>query len=136
MRASGRWKDLGGAGQAPRQDWPCVPPDRDWRRSGGHTYPALATVRALRPRLAAVGRELVVIWAGTGGSLEERVARDELIPFRAIATGKLRRAGNPLLMLTPSNARDMARVPVGVVQARAAVREFQPDDGLATRGGG
>ena len=83
--------------------------------SGGHTYPALATVRALRPRLAAAGRELVVTWAGTAGSLEERVARGELIPFRAIATGKLRRAGNPLLMLTPANARDMARVPIGVL---------------------
>jgi UDP-N-acetylglucosamine--N-acetylmuramyl-(pentapeptide) pyrophosphoryl-undecaprenol N-acetylglucosamine transferase len=102
--------------------------------SGGHTYPALATVRALRPRLAAAGRELVVTWAGTAGSLEERVARDELIPFQAIATGKLRRAGNPLLMLTPANVRDMARVPVGVLQARGAVREFGPDAVLATGG--
>ena len=102
--------------------------------SGGHTYPALATVRALRPRLAAAGRELVVTWAGTAGSLEERVARGELIPFRAIATGKLRRAGNPLLMLTPANARDMARVPIGVLQARGAVREFGPDAVLATGG--
>jgi UDP-N-acetylglucosamine--N-acetylmuramyl-(pentapeptide) pyrophosphoryl-undecaprenol N-acetylglucosamine transferase len=102
--------------------------------SGGHTYPALATVRALRPRLAAAGRDLVVTWAGTAGSLEERVARGELIPFRAIATGKLRRAENPLLMLTPSNARDMARVPVGVLQARGAVREFRPDAVLATGG--
>jgi UDP-N-acetylglucosamine--N-acetylmuramyl-(pentapeptide) pyrophosphoryl-undecaprenol N-acetylglucosamine transferase len=73
-------------------------------------------------------------WAGTVDSLEERVARDELIPFRAIATGKLRRAGNPLLMLTPSNARDMARVPVGALQARGAVREFGPDAVLATGG--
>jgi hypothetical protein len=76
----------------------------------------------------------VVTWAGTARSLEERVARGELIPFRAIATGKLRRAGNPLLMLTPSNARDMARVPVGVLQPRGAVREFGPDAVLATGG--
>jgi UDP-N-acetylglucosamine--N-acetylmuramyl-(pentapeptide) pyrophosphoryl-undecaprenol N-acetylglucosamine transferase len=94
----------------------------------------LATVRALRSRLREAGRELEVIWAGTAGSLEERTARSELIPFRAIATGKLRRAGNPLLMLTPSNARDMARVPVGVLQARGAVREFRPDAVLATGG--
>jgi UDP-N-acetylglucosamine--N-acetylmuramyl-(pentapeptide) pyrophosphoryl-undecaprenol N-acetylglucosamine transferase len=102
--------------------------------SGGHTFPALATVRALRPRLAAAGQELVVTWAGTAGSLEERVAGGELIPFRAIATGKLRRYGNPLLMLTPANARDMARVPVGVLQARRAVRELRPDAVLATGG--
>jgi UDP-N-acetylglucosamine--N-acetylmuramyl-(pentapeptide) pyrophosphoryl-undecaprenol N-acetylglucosamine transferase len=102
--------------------------------SGGHTFPAVATVRALRSRLAAEGRELVVVWAGTAGSLEQRVAGGELIPFRAIATGKLRRAGNPLLMLTPANARDMARVPVGLVQARGVVREFGPDAVLATGG--
>ena len=30
-------------------------------------------------------------------------------------------------MLTPANARDMARVPVGVLQARGAVQEFRPD---------
>ena len=80
--------------------------------TGGHTYPALATVRALRSRLAAAGRELVVVWAGTAGSLEQRVAGGELIPFRAVATGKLRRASNPLPMLTPANARDMAKVSV------------------------
>jgi UDP-N-acetylglucosamine--N-acetylmuramyl-(pentapeptide) pyrophosphoryl-undecaprenol N-acetylglucosamine transferase len=62
------------------------------------------------------------------------VARSELIPFQAIATGKLRRAGSPLLMLTPANARDMARVPVGVLQARGAVRELGPDVVLATGG--
>jgi UDP-N-acetylglucosamine--N-acetylmuramyl-(pentapeptide) pyrophosphoryl-undecaprenol N-acetylglucosamine transferase len=102
--------------------------------SGGHTYPALATVRALRSRLKTSGRELVVVWAGTEGSLEQRVASSELIPFRAIATGKLRRARNPLLMLTAANARDMARVPAGVLQARGALREFGPDAVLATGG--
>jgi UDP-N-acetylglucosamine--N-acetylmuramyl-(pentapeptide) pyrophosphoryl-undecaprenol N-acetylglucosamine transferase len=102
--------------------------------SGGHTYPALATVRALRSLLEASGRELIVVWAGTAGSLEQRVAGAELIPFRAIATGKLRRARNPLLMLSPANARDMARVPAGVLQARGALREFGPDAVLATGG--
>ena len=102
--------------------------------SGGHTYPALATVRALRAQLAATGRELQVTWAGTDSSLEQRVAAAEGIPFRAIATGKLRRARNPLLMLSPSNVRDMARVPVGIVQARALVRGFRPDAVLATGG--
>jgi UDP-N-acetylglucosamine--N-acetylmuramyl-(pentapeptide) pyrophosphoryl-undecaprenol N-acetylglucosamine transferase len=91
-------------------------------------------VRTLRSLLSASGRELVVVWAGTAGSLEQRVAGGELIPFQAIATGKLRRARNPLLMLTPANARDMARVPIGVVQACCAVRKFRPDAVLATGG--
>jgi UDP-N-acetylglucosamine--N-acetylmuramyl-(pentapeptide) pyrophosphoryl-undecaprenol N-acetylglucosamine transferase len=102
--------------------------------TGGHTFPALATVRALRSRLAAAGRELVMVWAGSGGSLEERVAGRERIAFRAVTTGKLRRARNPLLMLSPANVQDMARVPVGVVQARGLVREFCPDVVLATGG--
>jgi UDP-N-acetylglucosamine--N-acetylmuramyl-(pentapeptide) pyrophosphoryl-undecaprenol N-acetylglucosamine transferase len=102
--------------------------------SGGHTYPALATVRALRPRLAADGRELMAVWAGAADSFEERVAGSELIPFQAITTGKLRRARSPLLMLTPANIRDMARVPLGVLQARRAVRNFRPDAVLATGG--
>jgi UDP-N-acetylglucosamine:LPS N-acetylglucosamine transferase len=63
--------------------------------SGGHTYPALATVRALRSRLAAYGGKLEVTWVGTAGSLEERTAAGEGITFRAVATGKLRRARNP-----------------------------------------
>jgi len=102
--------------------------------SGGHTYPALATVRALRTRLAAEGREFQVVWAGTGGGLEEKVAGSEQIPFRTIATGKLRRARNPLLMLSPANIRDMVRVPVGVLQALGLVRRFGPDVVLATGG--
>jgi UDP-N-acetylglucosamine--N-acetylmuramyl-(pentapeptide) pyrophosphoryl-undecaprenol N-acetylglucosamine transferase len=102
--------------------------------TGGHTYPALATVRALRSRLAAGGQALEVVWAGTAGSLEERIAGSEGIPFRAVATGKVRRASNPLKMITVANIRDLARVPLGVVQAVGLVRRFRPDAVLATGG--
>ncbi|MCL2582128.1 MAG: UDP-N-acetylglucosamine--N-acetylmuramyl-(pentapeptide) pyrophosphoryl-undecaprenol N-acetylglucosamine transferase [Streptosporangiales bacterium] len=102
--------------------------------SGGHTYPALAAVRSLRARLAAEGRELRVVWAGSAGGLESRVAADEDIPFRPIATGKLRRARNPLRMITMTNIRDMARVPAGFWQACGLLREFRPDAVLATGG--
>jgi UDP-N-acetylglucosamine--N-acetylmuramyl-(pentapeptide) pyrophosphoryl-undecaprenol N-acetylglucosamine transferase len=102
--------------------------------SGGHTYPALATIGALRSRLAACGRELEVTWVGTAGSLEERIADGEGIPFRAVATGKLRRARNPLKMVTAANIRDLARVPLGVIQATGFVRRFGPDAVLSTGG--
>jgi UDP-N-acetylglucosamine--N-acetylmuramyl-(pentapeptide) pyrophosphoryl-undecaprenol N-acetylglucosamine transferase len=102
--------------------------------SGGHTYPALAAVRALRTRLAADGRDLVVVWAGSKGGLESSVATSERIPFRAIATGKLRRSRSPLRMITLANIRDMARVPAGFWQARGLVRELGPDAVLATGG--
>jgi UDP-N-acetylglucosamine--N-acetylmuramyl-(pentapeptide) pyrophosphoryl-undecaprenol N-acetylglucosamine transferase len=102
--------------------------------TGGHTYPAVTVVAELRARLAADGRPAEVLWAGTAGSLEERVAAEAAIPFTAVAAGKLRRAGNPLRMLTPANLADMARVPLGVAQAWRLVRRYRPDVVLATGG--
>lgn len=102
--------------------------------TGGHTYPALTTVRTLQHRLSAGGTALEVLWVGAAGSLEQRVAAAEGIEFAAVATGKIRRASNPLRMVSPANVRDMARVPVGVAQARTVVARFRPDVVLATGG--
>ncbi|MFH8553677.1 UDP-N-acetylglucosamine--N-acetylmuramyl-(pentapeptide) pyrophosphoryl-undecaprenol N-acetylglucosamine transferase [Streptomyces celluloflavus] len=102
--------------------------------TGGHTYPALTAVRTLRERLTARGRSLDVLWIGSADSLEARVADAEGIAFTAVATGKVRRASNPLKMVSPANMRDMARVPLGVAQARKAVARFQPHVVLATGG--
>ncbi|SHG72756.1 UDP-N-acetylglucosamine-N-acetylmuramylpentapeptide N-acetylglucosamine transferase [Streptoalloteichus hindustanus] len=102
--------------------------------TGGHTYPALTTIRALRTRLATDAVALEVVWVGTAAGLEARVAANEGIPFAAVATGKIRRAQNPLRMLTRANAKDMLRVPLGLAQARALVAEWRPDVVLATGG--
>ncbi|SOB78696.1 UDP-N-acetylglucosamine-N-acetylmuramylpentapeptide N-acetylglucosamine transferase [Streptomyces sp. 1331.2] len=102
--------------------------------TGGHTYPALTAVRTARARLASAGRALDVLWVGTADSLESRVAASEGIEFAAVATGKIRRHRNPLRMVSPANVRDMARVPLGVAQARAVVSRFHPDVVLATGG--
>ncbi|RLV69056.1 UDP-diphospho-muramoylpentapeptide beta-N-acetylglucosaminyltransferase [Streptomyces sp. CBMAI 2042] len=102
--------------------------------TGGHTYPALTAIRTLQARLAASGRALDVLWIGTAEGLEARVTGAEGIPFTTVATGKIRRHANPLKMLSPANIRDMARVPLGVVQARKAVAGFRPDVVLATGG--
>ncbi|MEY9842744.1 glycosyltransferase [Streptacidiphilus sp. EB103A] len=102
--------------------------------TGGHTYPALTTVRALRNLLAADGRDLEVLWVGTADSLEERVATAEGIAFKPVATGKIRRSGNPLKMVSAANVRDMGRVPLGAAQARSIVSDFRPDVVLATGG--
>ena len=115
-------------------------PERDLRLivtgggTGGHTYPALTTVRALRARCADAGRELDVLWVGTAGGLEARVAAEEGIRFAAVATGKIRRSANPLKLVSPANVRDMLRVPLGVLQARRLVSGFRPDVVLATGG--
>ncbi|MEV7505739.1 glycosyltransferase, partial [Streptomyces sp. NPDC093018] len=102
--------------------------------TGGHTYPALTAVRTLKARLAAEGRALEVLWIGTADGLEARVAPAAGIAFTTVATGKIRRSKNPLKMASPANVRDMARVPLGVLQARRAIDGFRPDVVLATGG--
>ncbi|MGV9318860.1 UDP-N-acetylglucosamine--N-acetylmuramyl-(pentapeptide) pyrophosphoryl-undecaprenol N-acetylglucosamine transferase [Streptomyces sp. NPDC003660] len=102
--------------------------------TGGHTYPALTAVRTLEGRLAEQGRGLETLWIGTADGLESRVARAEGIPFTEVATGKIRRSKNPIKLASPANVRDMARVPIGVLQARRAIDGFQPQVVLATGG--
>lgn len=102
--------------------------------TGGHTYPALTAVRALQARLAAADRTAEVLWVGSATGLEARVAAAEGIRFAPVATGKVRRDRNPLKMLSAANVRDMARVPVGVAEARSVVADFCPDVVLATGG--
>lgn len=102
--------------------------------TGGHTYPALTAIRTLQARLAATGAKLDVLWIGTEEGLEARVAPAEGIAFTTVATGKIRRSSNPLKMVSPANVRDMARVPLGVAQARKVISDFHPDVVLATGG--
>lgn len=102
--------------------------------TGGHTYPALTAIRALQDRLSAEGRTLDVLWIGTADGLEARVASAEGIAFATVATGKIRRSANPLKMMSAANMKDMARVPLGVAQARRLVVGFRPDVVLATGG--
>lgn len=75
-----------------------------------------------------------MLWIGTAGGLEARVAPAEGIAFETVVTGKIRRAANPLKMISPANIADMARVPLGVAQARKVVADFEPDVVLATGG--
>ncbi|MEU3872650.1 MULTISPECIES: UDP-N-acetylglucosamine--N-acetylmuramyl-(pentapeptide) pyrophosphoryl-undecaprenol N-acetylglucosamine transferase [Streptomyces] len=102
--------------------------------TGGHSYPALTAIRALQKRLSAEGRSLDVLWIGTADGLEARVAPAEGIAFATVATGKIRRSSNPLKMMSAANVKDMARVPLGVAQARKLVADFRPDVVLATGG--
>ncbi|MDT0302474.1 UDP-N-acetylglucosamine--N-acetylmuramyl-(pentapeptide) pyrophosphoryl-undecaprenol N-acetylglucosamine transferase [Streptomonospora wellingtoniae] len=102
--------------------------------TGGHTYPALTAVNALRARLEGEGRGLEVLWVGAEDSLEKRVATSNGIPFQAVATGKVRRSRNPLKLVSPENIRDMGSALRGVLQSRRVVAGFRPDVVLATGG--
>ncbi|WP_326666600.1 UDP-N-acetylglucosamine--N-acetylmuramyl-(pentapeptide) pyrophosphoryl-undecaprenol N-acetylglucosamine transferase [Streptomyces sp. NBC_00385] len=94
----------------------------------------MTAVRTLQEQLAGEGRTLDVLWIGTPEGLEARIAPAEGIAFATVATGKIRRSSNPLKMLSLANAKDMARVPLGVIQARRIISKFRPDVVLATGG--
>ncbi|MEU1427484.1 UDP-N-acetylglucosamine--N-acetylmuramyl-(pentapeptide) pyrophosphoryl-undecaprenol N-acetylglucosamine transferase [Nocardia sp. NPDC005746] len=102
--------------------------------TGGHTYPAVAAVRALRDLAAEAGATAEVLWVGVPDSLEQRVAAENDIDFTGIKAGKLRRDRNPLKMLNKDNARDALRVPVSVLTAQGVVGRFRPDAVLCTGG--
>ncbi|HEX5501766.1 MAG TPA: undecaprenyldiphospho-muramoylpentapeptide beta-N-acetylglucosaminyltransferase [Thermomicrobiales bacterium] len=91
--------------------------------TGGHVGPGLAVVAALRRRVA-----LDLLWLGTRDGVERRLAGEQGIPFRAIQAGKLRR------YFSPHTAVDAGRIPLGVLQAAAALRRFQPDVVFGTGG--
>jgi UDP-N-acetylglucosamine--N-acetylmuramyl-(pentapeptide) pyrophosphoryl-undecaprenol N-acetylglucosamine transferase len=102
--------------------------------TGGHTYPAITTIRAARELLDGAGVGLEVLYVGSAGGLEARVAEQEQLPFQAVSTGKLRRSANPLRMISATNLRDVGRLTRGLVQARRVVRAFRPDVVLSTGG--
>jgi UDP-N-acetylglucosamine--N-acetylmuramyl-(pentapeptide) pyrophosphoryl-undecaprenol N-acetylglucosamine transferase len=100
--------------------------------TGGHTYPALTSIRAVRARLEAAGTRPQFLWVGVASGLEARICREEGIPFRAITTGKLRRSPTPRELAR--NVRDAFRIPLGMLQAFVIVLRTRPDVVLSTGG--
>ncbi|OKI48979.1 UDP-N-acetylglucosamine--N-acetylmuramyl-(pentapeptide) pyrophosphoryl-undecaprenol N-acetylglucosamine transferase [Micromonospora sp. CB01531] len=100
--------------------------------TGGHTYPALTTIRTLRDRLAQAGVEPKLLWVGVSHGLEAKIARQEGIPFKAITTGKLRRS--PTMRELGRNIADAFRIPLGVLQAIMIVVRSRPAVVLSTGG--
>jgi UDP-N-acetylglucosamine--N-acetylmuramyl-(pentapeptide) pyrophosphoryl-undecaprenol N-acetylglucosamine transferase len=102
--------------------------------TGGHTYPAITTIRATRELLHGAGVRLDVLYVGSATGLEARVTEQEQLPFQAVSTGKLRRSTNPLRIISSQNLRDAGRLARGLVEARRVVRAFRPDVVLSTGG--
>jgi UDP-N-acetylglucosamine--N-acetylmuramyl-(pentapeptide) pyrophosphoryl-undecaprenol N-acetylglucosamine transferase len=100
--------------------------------TGGHTYPALTTIRAVRARLEAAGTRPQFLWVGVATGLEARICRQQGIPFRAITTGKLRRSPTPRELAR--NIADAFRIPLGMVQAFLIVARTRPDVVVSTGG--
>lgn len=85
--------------------------------TGGHAYPALSVIEALRD--AAPGAR--VEWIGSRRGIEERIARRAGIPYHAIPTGKLRR------YLSARNIGDVFRVLAGILASLRVLRRLRAD---------
>lgn len=95
--------------------------------TGGHVYPALAVLEALRqpPFHVADGD---VLYVGDGRRAEAALAARAGVPFQAIATGAVAERG-PL-----ARALSLARNAIGLAQSLAALHRFRPDAVFATGG--
>ncbi len=92
--------------------------------TGGHVWPAIAVLEELARRQQPVE----LLWIGSATGLEREEATDRDIAFEVIQTGKFRRYAS--LQTIP----DVARIPVGTVQAWRILRKFRPDVVFSTGG--
>ena len=84
--------------------------------TGGHTSPAVAIVQELRKR----DPHLLIQWVGRAGSIEERVAKAQNIPFRDVPVeGWPRKA-------VIRRAWVAVKMAAGLARATAYLRKFRP----------
>ncbi|MGQ9681112.1 MAG: undecaprenyldiphospho-muramoylpentapeptide beta-N-acetylglucosaminyltransferase [Anaerolineae bacterium] len=92
--------------------------------TGGHVYPLLAVVEALRRQ----EQDAQVLFLGRPASVEERLARKQGLPFSPIAAGAVRGKG-------PVRAAvSMLHVFTGTRAALGAIQRFGPEAVLVTGG--
>lgn len=85
--------------------------------TGGHISPALAIVDELRRR----DRALLLQWIGRGGGMEERIAKDQGIPFRPVPIAGWPRQRSPKMLLVGS------KLVLSVLRSAMYLRAFRPD---------
>ena len=85
--------------------------------SGGSAAPLLAVAQELRVRDPATA----LLYVGTRDGPETSLARQDNIPYVAVAAGKLRR------YWSPQNFTDLFRVAGGLAESVPYVRQFRPD---------
>ncbi|HMA36167.1 MAG TPA: glycosyltransferase, partial [Chloroflexia bacterium] len=88
--------------------------------TGGHVSPAVAVVACLRARSAAAGWPLDLRYLGSREGVERRLIAALGVPYTAVPTGKLRR------YFSWQTPRDLARIPLGILQSAWQVARFRP----------
>ncbi|MGO8694320.1 MAG: undecaprenyldiphospho-muramoylpentapeptide beta-N-acetylglucosaminyltransferase [Rectinemataceae bacterium] len=92
--------------------------------TGGHIYPGLAVIEALRAR----GFEGRIVWIGSRKESDRKIVEAVGVEYLPIPSGKLRRS------VSLRNARDMLRVLAGYAAARRVLGRLRPDF-LFSKGG-
>jgi len=96
--------------------------------TGGHVYPILTVLDAMKQRMDAAGEDLQVLYVGGAENIEANLADREGIPFEAIAVGGLR--GLPSITML-RNGLKLAR---GLIQSMSIMKRYQPDVLFVTGG--
>jgi len=96
--------------------------------SSGHISPALAIVDTIGALAAGADWRPRFRYIGGKRGIEQRIVAGAGLDFVGIETGKLRR------YFSLENLTDLLRIPIGVGQALAEVRRFDPDIVLSTGG--
>jgi len=96
--------------------------------SSGHISPALAIIDTIGTLAAGADWQPRFRYIGGKRGIEQRIVTSAGLDFVGIETGKLRR------YFSLENLTDMLRIPIGVGQALAEVRRFNPDIVLSTGG--
>jgi UDP-N-acetylglucosamine--N-acetylmuramyl-(pentapeptide) pyrophosphoryl-undecaprenol N-acetylglucosamine transferase len=96
--------------------------------TGGHVYPALSILEALRARLATAGGELQVLYVGSKGGLEEDIVSRAGISFSAVPAGAVL-GRSPFAI-----AASMGRIAAGFLASLRVMLSFRPKVVLATGG--
>ncbi len=91
--------------------------------TGGHVYPALATLDAL-----AQYTPLDVLYVGTKNGIEARLAKKRGLPYRSIWIAGFQRAFTLKNLLFP------LKLGVSLIQSWQILRDFQPDVAIGTGG--
>lgn len=86
--------------------------------TGGHVYPGIAVLQALRDALR--DQPVRFVWIGSQDGIEKSIVEGLGIEYRSIATGKLRR------YFDWKNVTDLARIVAGYFQARRHLKELRP----------
>jgi UDP-N-acetylglucosamine--N-acetylmuramyl-(pentapeptide) pyrophosphoryl-undecaprenol N-acetylglucosamine transferase len=84
--------------------------------TGGHVYPGLAVVQALREK----GFEGRITWIGSKKESDRSAVEGAGVEFFAVPSGKLRRE------LSPANVADAFRVLAGYVASRRELKKIRP----------